>query len=109
MYIYHVWADKTNGITDQEWVENLHGFLEQLVQEDHMVRHRITRCKVGFCSIADMPEWHVMMEFRDQTQLEATLNRVMSLDDELEAKHKSFNQFVGSNTQYALSRDWLDH
>lgn len=109
MYIYHVWADKTNGITDQQWVANLQGFLEHLVLEDNMVSYRITRCKAGFCSIANMPEWHVMMEFRNIVQLKATLNRVGLLEGELESKHNSFNQFMGSNTQHALSRDCLDH
>ena len=109
MDIYHVWADKTDGISDREWVENIRGFLEQLVLESKMVSYRITRCRTGYCSIDNMPEWHVMMEFCDLTQLESTLDRCNSLEDELEAKHKGFNQFVTSNTQHALSRDWPDH
>ena len=109
MDIYHVWADKTDDITDQAWAENLRGFLEHLVIEDKMVSYRITRCKMGFRSIADMPEWHIMMEFRDMTQLESAFRRVIPLEGELEVKHKSFNQFVGSNTQHALYRDWPDH
>ena len=108
MDIYHVWANKTDGITDQEWAANLREFLEQLVQEDKMVCYRITRCRPGYCSIPNMPEWHIMMEFCNMAQMEATLNRVSSLECELEAKHKNFNQFVDSNTQHALSKDWID-
>ena len=106
MDIYHVWADKTDGITDQEWADDLQEFLEHLVLENKMSSYRITRCKSGFCSIANMPEWHVMMEFCDLAQLESTLARVDSLEEEFKAKHKSFMQFLSSNTQHALYQDW---
>lgn len=108
MDIYHVWADKTKDISDKAWVANMRSFLDHLVSEDRMVSYRITRCKMGFRSIQDLPEWHVMMEFRDMAQLEQAFQRVAPLEGELEDKHKSFNQFVGDNIQHALYRDWPD-
>jgi hypothetical protein len=109
MDIYHIWADKEGDISDLEWTNNMRGFLDHLVSEGKMVGYRITRCKMGFRSIADLPEWHVMMEFTDMAQMETAFKRVAPLEGDLEVKHKSFNQFVRGNIQHALYRDWPDN
>ena len=108
MDIYTIWADKAEGITDTEWVANMRRFFDHLVAEGRMVSYRITRCKMGFRSIADMPEWMILMEFQDMAQMERAFQRVARKEGELESKHQSFNQFVGSNIQHALFRDWPD-
>ena len=46
MDIYHIWADKEGDITDTEWVANMRGFLDHLIQEGKMESYRITRCKM---------------------------------------------------------------
>jgi hypothetical protein len=107
MDIYHVWADKEGDISDLEWVNNMKGFLDQLVTEGKMVSYRITRCKMGFRSL-DIPEWHIMMEFTGMAQLDTAFKRVAPLEGELEDKHRSFNQFVSGTIQHALFRDWPD-
>jgi len=106
MDIYHIWADKEGPISDIDWVNNMKGFLDHLKSEDKLVSYRITRCKMGFRSIQDLPEWHIMIEFNDMAQLETAFQRVAPLEGELEDKHKSFNQFVSGNIQHALYRDW---
>jgi hypothetical protein len=63
---------------------------------------------MGFRSIADMPEFMILMEFRDMGQMDAAFRRVAPLEGELETKHKSFNQFVSGNIQHALFRDFPD-
>lgn len=108
MDIYHIWADKEEGISDKEWVANMRSFLDHLVKEGKMKSYRITRCKMGFRSIQDLPEWHIMMEFNNMAQMDEAFNRVAPLEGELEVKHKSFNQFVSGNIQHALYRDWPD-
>lgn len=108
MDIYHIWADKEGDISDLEWVNNMKQFLQHLVDEDKMVSYRITRCKMGFRSIANMPEWHIMMEFNNMGQMDEAFRRVAPLEGELEDKHRSFNQFVSGNIQHALFRDWPD-
>ena len=108
MDIYHVWADKQGDISDTEWAANMRRFLDYLVNEGRMVSYRITRCKMGFRSIQDLPEWHIMMEFHDMAQLEKAFQRVAPLSGDLEQHHRSFNQFVGDNIQHALYRDWPD-
>lgn len=108
MDIYTIWADKAEGITDTDWVANMRQFFDHLVSEDRMVTYRITRCKMGFRSIPDMPEWMILMEFRDMGQMDRAFQRVARKEGELEDKHRSFNQFVGSNIQHALFRDFPD-
>lgn len=106
MDIYHVWCDKKGNISDSQWVENMRGFLDHLVTENKMVSYRITRCKMGFRSM-DIPEWHIMMEFHNMTQLESAFQRVAPQQGELEHQHRSFNQFA-ENLQHAYYRDWPD-
>ena len=106
--LYTIWADKQGDISDSEWVANMRAFLQHLVDEDRMLSFRITRCKMGFRSVADMPEWFIIMEFRDMAQLDAAFRRVAPLQGELEDKHRSFNQFVAGNIQHALWRDYPD-
>ena len=108
MDIYNIWADKKGDIGDQQWIDNMTAFLQQLVDEGKMEKFRIMRMKLGFRSM-DIPEWHIMMEFKDMTQLDSAHNRVAPLKGELEDKHKSFNQFVDTSTiQHALYRDYPD-
>lgn len=106
--IYHIWANKAGDISDIDWVTNMRKFLQHLVDEERMLSFRITRCKMGFRSIADMPEWHIMMEFVNMAQLDAAFERVAPLEGELEQKHQSFNQFVAGDIQHALFRDFPD-
>jgi len=106
--IYHIWANKEGDITDIDWVTNMRGFLQHLVDEKKMESFRITRCKMGFRSISSMPEWHIMMEFTGMAQMDNAFKRVAPLEGELEIKHKSFNQFVGNDIEHALYRDYPD-
>jgi hypothetical protein len=106
--LYTIWADKEGDISDLEWVTNMKSFFDHLVAEDRMETYRITRCKMGFRSISNLPEWMILMEFRDMAQMDSAFKRVAPLEGELEDKHKSFNQFVSSNIEHALFRDWPD-
>ena len=106
--LYTIWADKEGDITDIDWVNGMRRFFDHLVEEERMLSYRITRCKMGFRSIADMPEWMIIMEFRDMAQMELAFKRVAKKEGELEEKHLSFNQFVSGNIQHALFRDWPD-
>jgi hypothetical protein len=106
--LYTIWANKEGDITDLEFATNMRGFLQHLVDEGKMMSFRITRCKMGFRSIADMPEWMILMEFENMAQMDEAFRRVAPLEGELEVKHKSFNQYVAGDIQHALFRDWPD-
>lgn len=107
--IYHIWADKKNGITDIEFANNMRNFLQRLVDEKKMLSFRLTRCKLGFRSIQDLPEWHIMMEFTGLAQLDEAFGRVVPRQGDMERAHVSFNKFVDDNIQHALYRDWPDN
>ena len=106
--IYHIWADKKKGISDLDFANNMRKFLQHLVNEGKMNSFRITRMKLGFRSIQDLPEWHMMMEFDNMAQLDKAFERVVPRKGELEKEHVSFNKFVEDNIQHALYRDWPD-
>ena len=106
--IYHIWADKKKGISDIDFASNMRKFLQHLVDEGKMNSFRVTRCKLGFRSIQDLPEWHMMMEFDNMAQLDKAFDRVVPRKGELEKEHISFNKFVEDNIQHALYRDWPD-
>jgi hypothetical protein len=108
MDLYTIWADKAGDITDVEWAAGMRSFFDHLVSEGKMEGYRITRCKMGFRSIADMPEWMIIMEFRDMAQMDLAFRRVAKKEGELEEAHQSFNQFVAGNIQHALFRDFPD-
>lgn len=107
MDIYHIWADKKSEISDEEWVTNMKSFFDHLKAENRLESYRITRCKMGFRSM-DIPEWHIMMEFKNMAQMDSAFNAVAPKKGDLEQKHISFNQFVADNIQHALYRDWPD-
>jgi hypothetical protein len=106
--LYTIWADKEGDISDLDWVNGMRGFLQHLVDEGKMLSFRITRCKMGFRSISNLPEWFIIMEFKDMAQMDDAFKRVAPLKGELEDKHRSFNQFVAGNIEHALWRDWPD-
>ena len=106
--LYTIWANKEGDISDLDFVKNKKGFLQHLVDEGKMESYRVTRCKMGFRSIADMPEWMILMEFKNMAQMDDAFRRVAPLEGELESKHKSFNQYVAGDIQHALFRDWPD-
>ena len=106
--LYHIWADKKKGISDLDFANNMRKFLQHLVNEGKMNSFRITRMKLGFRSIADLPEWHMIMEFNNMAQLDEAFGRVIPRKGQLEKEHVSFNKFVEDNIQHALYRDWPD-
>ena len=108
MDIYHIWANKEGDISDLDWVNGMKSFFDHLIGEGKLQSYRITRCKMGFRSVADMPEWFIMMEFKNMAQIDEAFHRVAPLQGELEDKHRSFNQFVSGDIQHALWRDWPD-
>jgi hypothetical protein len=109
MDIYTIWADKEGDISYIDWVTGMKSFFDHLISEGRMESYRITRCKMGFRSIASLPEFMILMEFKDMAQLDSAFKRVAPLEGELEEKHQSFNQFVNCATiQHALFRDFPD-
>jgi hypothetical protein len=94
MDLYTIWANKEGDITDIDWVNGMKSFFDHLISEGKMHSYRITRCKMGFRSIADMPEWMIIMEFTDMAQMDSAFRRVAPLEGELETKRDLLIHFV---------------
>ena len=84
--IYHIWANKKKGISDKDFANGMQNFLQQLQEEGKMISFRITRCKLGFRSIQDLPEWHIMMEFNNMAQLDEAFTTAVPQQGELESE-----------------------
>lgn len=107
MNIYNIWADKVDGITHEEFIDKMRGFLDRLVELRYMYNYRIMRMKLGFRSM-DIPEYHIMMEFESMADLDSAMTHTIKnpTTDEL---HVGFNQWVNKDTiQHALYRDYPD-
>jgi hypothetical protein len=78
--LYTIWANKEGDISDIDWVNGMKSFFDHLVSEGKMMSYRITRCKMGFRSIADMPEWMIIMEFKNMAQMDDAFKRVAPLE-----------------------------
>jgi hypothetical protein len=104
--IYHIWANKKGDLSDHDWIASMKRFLDKLVTDGKMNSYRITRCKLGFRSITDLPEWNIQMEFDNMDHLEKCFIRVAKKEGELEKDHQGFNQFVDDHIEHALFADW---
>jgi hypothetical protein len=92
--LYTIWANKEGDISDLDWVNGMKSFFDHLISEGKMQSYRITRCKMGFRSIADMPEWMILMEFKDMGQMDSAFRRVAPLD---------WREISKSNTKASIS------
>jgi hypothetical protein len=108
MNYYHIWANPINGVDSQEFALKMRKFLNQLVSMNRMESYKVTRMKLGFRSI-DLPEFHIMMEFKNMQQLDDAMTAILEDEQNIEDAHFAFNQLVDGDTiQHALYRDYPD-
>ena len=73
-----------------------------------MENYRLTRAKLGFRSM-DLPEFHIMMEFKNMQQLDDSMTSVLRNEKNIDESHVSFNRLVDTETiQHFLYRDFPD-
>jgi len=57
----------------------------------------------------DLPEFHIMMEFKNMQQLDNAMTSVLRNEKNIDESHVSFNQLVDKETiQHFLYRDFPD-
>ena len=106
--IYHIWADHHKDVDAYEFATKMRKFLDGLVEMDKMKSYRLTRAKLGFRSM-DMPEFHIMMEFKNMQQLDDAMTSVLRNEKNIDESHVSFNQLVDKETiHHFLYRDFPD-
>ena len=106
MDIYHVWCELAEGVSDVEFADACHTFCAAMRASGTLAGHRVTRRKLGL-GPADLPEWHIMLEFTSLAQLDAAFQGASSRADPLEGFHHAVNSRV-KNVRFALYRDFPD-
>mgnify|MGYP003325039151 FL=1 len=106
--IYHIWADHHKDVDAYEFANKMRKFLDGLVTMQKMESYRLTRAKLGFRSM-DLPEFHIMMEFKNMQQLDDAMTSVLRNEKNIDKSHVAFNQLVDQETiQHFLYRDFPD-
>ena len=107
--IYHIWADHNKDVDAYDFANKMRKFLDGLVKMGKMESYRLTRSKLGFRSM-DLPEFHIMMEFKNMQQLDNAMTSVLRNEKNIDESHVSFNQLVDKETiQHFLYRDFPDN
>jgi uncharacterized protein DUF6614 len=104
--IYHVWCNLQPGVSDLDFVDKTRKYLEHLEADGRLVRHRITRAKLGLIP-AVLREFHIMMEFDGLAQLDRAFSAAASRTDPVESFHHAVNSLV-KDVLFALYRDFPD-
>jgi hypothetical protein len=106
MDIYHVWCDLKPGVRDMQFHDNVARCMEHLRGEGLIESWRLTRRKLGL-GPKELGEWHLMLELRDLSQLEAAFQRMAGRADPVEGLHHGMNALV-TNATFGLTRDFPD-
>lgn len=106
MNIYHIWAGLKPGVRDMDFVEAVNEYLGALAGEGRLESYRVTRRKLGL-GLEALPEFHIMIEFRDLAQFDQTFGVVASRSEPIESLHHAVNSRV-AEVRFALYRDFPD-
>jgi hypothetical protein len=106
MDYYHSWFDLKPGVRDAEFARSAARYMEHLKENGLIEGWRLTRRKLGF-GPREIGEFHIVMETKDLTQLDAAFNHVATRRDPVESVHFGVNSQV-QNLKIALYRDFPD-
>ena len=106
MEIYNIYCDLKEGIKDTDFSDAVHAFLGRVKQEGRVAAYRVTRRKLGL-GPAQIPEWHLMLEFENMAQMDQVFAEVSSRAEPVESFHLAVNSKV-RNLIFSLYRDFPD-
>lgn len=106
MDIYHIWCNLKSGVSDLDFAARVRRYLDHLKSQNQLVAYRITRRKLGL-GPADLPEFHIQLEFNDLAQLDQAFTAVAARRDPVEEFHHAVNSQV-REVRFALYRDFPD-
>ena len=106
MTIYHTWCNLKEGVRDMEFVERVRAYFDYLTEQDLVKGYRIMRKQLGLAPTT-LPEFHVMIELEDLSQLDRLFKRVTSRAEPVESLHHGVNSLV-RDPLFALYRDFPD-
>lgn len=106
MDLYHVFCDLKPGVSDLAFAERAGAYLDHLKAAGLIGAFRLTRRKLGF-GLPGLGEFHLIIEVKDLSQLEAAFATVASRSEPVESLHFGLNSLV-RNATFALYRDFPD-
>lgn len=106
MDYYEIWCDLVDSDRDVEFARHLEAYLGHLRARGLIEGYRLARCKFGF-NQPGLGEFHVTIETRDLSQLDAAFNAVAPREGEVQALHAKVYSLV-TNFRSALYRDFPD-
>ena len=106
MDIYHIWCNLKDGVKDVEFTDSARQYFEHLKTDGALAGYRITRRKLGL-GPDYLPEFHIMLDFENLTQVDAAFNHVSTRSDPVESFHQAVNSKV-KDLSFALYRDFPD-
>jgi hypothetical protein len=104
--LYNVWCDLKPGVRDVQFCDGVAKYLVHLKSEGLIEAWRLTRRKLGL-GPAGLGEFHLMIEVKDLSQLDAAFGRVAGRKEPVEGFHFGVNSLV-QNATFALYRDFPD-
>jgi hypothetical protein len=106
MDVYNIWCNLKPGVTDLAFSEKIAAYLGHLKHQGLIESWRLTRRKLGL-GPSHLGDFHLMIEVRDLSQLEAAFQRVAGREEPVEGFHFGVNSLV-QNAVFALYRDFPD-
>jgi hypothetical protein len=106
MDVYHAWFNLKEGIGALDFAERARGYLDYLKGQGAITGYRITRRKLGL-GPPQLPQWHVMIDFKNMAQMDDAFGRVSSRTEPVESFHHAVNSKV-QDLFFALYRDFPD-
>lgn len=103
---YHIWVDLRDGVKDLAFAEAIDGMLGHMRDEGTIEDWTLSRRKLGF-GPRELGEFHVDIQVRDLTQLQAAFDEVTPRTGKMEKLHASVWSKV-TNFRSGLWRDFPD-
>ena len=106
MDVYHGWCDLKPGVSDVDFSEKVAKYMGYLKEQGLIEGWRLTRRKLGL-GIPELGEFHIAIEVKNLSQLEAAFERVAGRSEPVEGFHFGVNSLV-EDAVFALYRDFPD-
>ncbi len=106
MNYYHLWVDLHETKQADEFCKAVDAYLGHLKSKGVVEGHKCTRRKLGF-GPSELGEFHVIIEYRDLSQLEENFQAIIKADEHTARLHADVYSRV-KNLRTALYRDYPD-
>jgi len=106
MDVYHIWCDLKDSREDKVFASAVSAYLDHHKAAGRIESWRLLRRKLGL-GPDGLGEFHIMIETRDLTQLEAAFKAAATRSGEVEKLHAAVYSRV-TGARFGLERDFPD-